>query len=316
MALTKLGAPGPAMKLLDGFIGILEELEPNSLIRPVYTVTGGHLGPEASIAELPGYRGSRPVRVGNVAALQVQLDVLGPIAELIALLAERGMSLTPEHWRMVEAMVSAVAHRWREADHGIWEIRDDRKHHVHSKVMCWQTVNSGLKVADYMGQEHADWVQLRQEIADDVLAHGWHEKTKAFCASYESPEPDAASLWVGLSGLLPPNDPRFISTVDVISRELREGPTVFRYHYDDGLPGIEGGFNICTSWLIESYALLGRWKEAEELFEGYAALAGPTGLMAEEYDPPTKMALGNFPQAYSHLGLINAALRLSAPRTV
>jgi GH15 family glucan-1,4-alpha-glucosidase len=165
-----------------------------------------------------------------------------------------------------------------------------------------------------MGHDRADWIKLRQEIADDVLAHGWHEKAGAFCASYESPEIDAAALWVGLSGLLPPDDPRFISTVQAVERELREGPVVYRYHYDDGLPGIEGGFNICTTWLIESYALLGRWKEAEELFEAYAALAGPTGLMAEEYDPPSKMALGNFPQAYSHLGLINAALRLAAKR--
>ncbi len=307
--------PGPAMKLLDGFIGILEELQPNSLIHPVYTVTGGHLGPEGSIAELSGYRGSRPVRVGNVAAHQVQLDVLGPVAELIAMQAERGMSLTPEHWRMAESMVGAVAQRWREADHGIWEIRDSRKHHVHSKVMCWQTVNSALKVAEYMGHDRPDWIKLRQEIADDVLAHGWHEKVGAFCASYESPDIDAAALWVGLSGLLPPTDPRFVSTVQAVERELREGPVVYRYRYDDGLPGIEGGFNICTTWLIESYALLGRWKEAEELFEGYAALAGPTGLMAEEYDPPSKMTLGNFPQAYSHLGLINAALRLTGPRT-
>jgi len=123
----------------------------------------------------------------------------------------------------------------------------------------------------------------------------------------------SAALFVALSGLLPPSDPRFASTVSAVERELRDGPTVYRYRYEDGLPGIEGGFNICTSWLIESYVLLGRRADAEELFAQYLALAGPTGLIAEEYDPGTRLALGNVPQAYSHIGLINAALRLARP---
>jgi trehalose 6-phosphate phosphatase len=310
-ALARLGAPGPAMKLLDWILGILDGAEPSSLIRPVYTVTGGHLGPEGIIAELAGYRGSRPVRIGNMAAHQVQLDVLGPIAELIALLAEQGASLTPEHWRMTENMVAAVSKRWREEDHGIWEIRSSRRHHVHSKVMCWQTVNSAMHVADFLGHPRADWADLRQTIAEDVLHHGWNEQRKAFCSSYEGSEIDAATLSVGLSGLLPADDPRFASTVEAVERELRNGPTVYRYRYDDGLPGIEGGFNICTTWLIEAFAILGRRKEAEQLFDEYVKLAGPTGLMAEEYDPRNHLALGNFPQAYSHIGLINAALRLA-----
>jgi trehalose 6-phosphate phosphatase len=310
-ALTRLGAPGPAIKLLDWIMGILEASEPNSLIRPVYTVTGGHLGAEGVIAELAGYRGSRPVRTGNMAAHQIQLDVLGPIAELISLLARQGASVTPEHWRMTESMVAAVTARWREEDHGIWELRAARRHHVHSKVMCWQTVDCALQIADFLGYRRDNWAELRQTIADDVLAHGWNEQQKAFCASYGSSEIDAASLCVGLSGLLAPDDPRFASTVAAIERELLDGPTVYRYKYDDGLPGIEGGFNICTTWLIEAYALLGRRKDAEELFDRYTRLAGPTGLIAEEYDPENHLALGNFPQAYSHIGLINAALRVA-----
>jgi trehalose-phosphatase len=313
-ALVRLGATGPAMKLLDWILGILEGAEPNALIRPVYTVTAGHLGPEGVIAELSGYLGSRPVRVGNVAAHQIQLDVLGPIAELISLLAQQGASLTPEHWRLLESMVAAVEKRWEDEDHGIWELRSSRKHHVHSKVMCWQTVNCALRVAEYMGFRREHWADLRASIANEVLSRGWNEEQKAFCASFEGSEIDAAALCVGLSGLLPPHDPRFVSTVQAIERELREGPAVYRYRYDDGLPGIEGAFNICTSWLIEAYALLGRWHDAEELFEQYASLAGPTGLMAEEFDPHRNLALGNFPQAYTHIGLINAALRLSEPR--
>ncbi len=313
-ALVRLGATGPAMKYIDWVLGILEDSEPGSLIRPIYTVTGGHLGAEGVIAELGGYRGSRPVRTGNGAAHQIQLDVLGPIAELLAMMAHQGAALTPEHWRMLETMVAAVANRWIEEDHGIWEIRGPRRHHVHSKVMCWQTIDCALRVAEYMGRRKSDWATLRQTIADDVLSQGWNREKNAFFASYGSLDVDAANLWVGLSGLLSPKDPRFVATVEGVERELREGSTVYRYHYDDGLPGEEGGFNICTAWLIEAYALLGRWEDAESLFESYTKLAGPTGLIAEEYDPETGLALGNFPQAYSHIGLINAALRLSGPR--
>jgi trehalose 6-phosphate phosphatase len=313
-ALARLGATGPAIKLLDWMAGILEDCEPGTLICPVYTVTGGHLGTEGVVAELAGYRGSRPVRVGNMAAHQVQLDVLGPVAELLSLLAGQGASLTPEHWRMLESMVTAVSKRWREEDHGIWEIRGARKHHVHSKIMCWQTVDCALRVAEYTGRRRNDWTLLRQTIADDVLTHGWNPERGAFCSTYGGADIDASALWVGLSGLLPPTDPRYASTVQAVNRELRDGPTVHRYRFDDGLPGIEGGFNICTAWLIEAFALLGQWSDAEELFGEYADLAGPTGLMSEEFDRETNQSLGNFPQAYSHLGLINAALRLAAPR--
>ena len=291
-SLVRLGAVGPAMKLLDWILGIIEQCEPPAFIRPVYTVTGGHLGSEAEVGELSGYRGSRPVRVGNAAAHQVQLDVLGPIAELLALLAQRGAALSSEHWRLVETMVNAVAHRWQEADHGIWEVRRSRQHHVHSKVMCWQTVDRSLRVAAYLGRNRPDWLDLRQAIADDILAHGWNAERKAFCATYDDSEIDAAALWVGLSGLIAPNDERFASTVAAVDRELREGPTVFRYRYDDGLPGIEGGFHLCTTWLIESYAIMGRWREAQMLFDQYVNLIGRMGLLAEEYDPDKRQGLG------------------------
>lgn len=309
-ALLRLGASGPGIKLLDWVLGILDESEPGALLCPLYTVTGGHVGAEGEIGELSGYRGSRPVRVGNAAAHQVQLDVFGPIAELVALLAESGAALSSEHWRLVNAMVSAVERRWREPDHGIWEVRRPRQHHVHSKVMCWQTVDRAMRVARYLGHLRADWRGLRDEIAEDVLRHGWNESTGAFCATYDEGEADAAALSVGLSGMLAADDPRFLRTIGFVERELRAGPTVYRYRYDDGLPGAEGGFNLCTSWLIEAYARVGRHEDAERLFESYLSQAGPTGLLAEEFDPAERRALGNFPQVYSHLGLINAALCL------
>jgi trehalose 6-phosphate phosphatase len=311
-ALVHLGAMGPATKFLDWMLEILDEGEPSSLPCPVYSVTGRHLGPEGEIAELPGYRGSRPVRVGNAAAQQVQLDMLGPIADLLARLAERGEALSSEHWRMLEAMVGAIERRWQEPDHGIWEIRRSRQHHLHSKVMCWQTVDRALRVARYLGRRRPDWISLRDRIAADVLARGWNAQRNAFCATYDDHEADAAALAVGLSGLLPPDDPRFIGTVDYVERNLRLGPTVYRYRYDDGLPGSEGGFHLCTSWLIEAYVRIGRIDAAEALFESLTSLPGPTGLLSEQLDPDGRRALGNFPQAYSHLGLINAAIALSA----
>jgi trehalose 6-phosphate phosphatase len=310
-ALLRLGMTGPALRFLDWVLSILDQTDPPALLRPVYSVTGAYLGPEGEITELAGYRGSRPVRVGNAAAQQLQLDVFGPVVELVALLASRGAPLSSEHWRMVAAMVEAVGQRWREADHGIWEVRSARQHHVHSKVMCWQCVDRALKVGEYLGRRRRDWEALREEIATDVLQHGCNAEGRRVSAWYSDHAPDAAALQIGLSGLLPPEDDRFRNTVEYVERHLHVGPTVYRYSYDDGLPGIEGGFNLCTTWLIEAYALLGRHEEAQQLFEQYVKLVGPTGLMSEEYDPGARQALGNYPQAYSHLGLINAALVLN-----
>lgn len=311
-ALIRLGMNGPAVRLLDWLLGIMERGEPGSFIRPVYTLTGGHLGTEAEVAELAGYLGSRPVRVGNAAAHQIQLDVLGPVAELLALLAQRGAALSSEHWQLAVSMVEAVAQRWQDMDHGIWEVRRARQHHVHSKVMCWQTVDRALQVASYLGRPRPDWLELRRTIAEDVLTRGYNEKRKMFCAAYDSDEADAATLAVGLSGLLPPYDERFVNTVRGVEKELRQGSTVYRYFYEDGLPGSEGGFHLCTTWLIEAYALMGRWNKAQMLFDRFISMVETPYFLSEEYDPVLRQALGNYPQAYSHIGLINAALCLDA----
>ena len=281
-------------------------------LRPVYPLIGDDHIPEAVIPSLHGYRGSRPVRIGNLAEHQVQLDVFGPIADLIHTLVDRGHPLTPEWWWLTEQMVEGVRRRWTEPDNGIWEIRRPMQHHVHSKVMCWQTVDRAIAVATLANRAVPDsWSQLRTEIAEDVLTHGWSDEVEAFTMAYGEPEPDAAVLHLALSGLLPADDPRFISTVAYIDRHLRRGAVVYRYRLDDGLPGVEGGFHICTSWLIQSYVSMGRRNEAVLLFERLLELLGPTGLLSEQYDPQQRVALGNHPQAYSHLGLIDAALALA-----
>ncbi len=312
-ALVKLGMTSEALRLLDWLLGVVDDLPSPDRLSPIYTVNGGELPPEAEIRELSGYAGSRPVRVGNAASRQLQLDVFGPIVELVHALLESGAPLSAEHWRLVDAMVSAVATRWKEPDHGIWEIRGPRRHHVHSKVMCWQAVALGVEIAErHLGRPRPDWEELRDRILQDVLEHGYNAELNTFTGAYGESEIDAAVLLIGLTGMIDPRDERFVGTVAAVEYMLRAGDTVFRYRMDDGLPGAEGGFNLCTTWLIEAYAKSGRIADAEHLFEAYMKCAGPTGLFAEELDPVTGQALGNHPQAYSHLGLINAALTLRA----
>ncbi|MEL7206934.1 MAG: trehalose-phosphatase [Actinomycetota bacterium] len=313
-ALVRLGSYSEAMGFLDWVLRVLDQRSDDpSRLHPLYLVTGRHLPPEADIAELPGYAGSRPVRVGNAAERQVQLDVFGPVVDLIALLGETGAPLSSEHWRLVQAMVSAVDQRWDEPDHGIWEARRPPRHHVYSKTMCWVTVDRALKVAgEFVDDDHEDWQDLRSRIADDVLTRGWKDEVGSFSAAYDGTDLDASTLAVGLWGLLEPGDDRFEKTVGCVEQALREGPTVYRYHYDDGLPGREGGFHLMTSWLIDAYLLVGRLDDAKALFTDLTDRVGGTGLLSEEYDPATGRALGNHPQAYSHLGLINNALNLEA----
>jgi trehalose-phosphatase len=323
-ALVRLGSIGHALKYLDWLGGILEDIDTPEKLRPLYTVRGQELGPEGEISGLSGYGDSRPVRVGNGAAQQVQLDVFGVVADLIALLAEAGAPLTPEHWRMLEQMIRAVSMRWIEPDHGIWEIRGPMRHHVHSKVMCWHTVARAINAREAAGEsvDPGDRT-LADTIKADVLAKGVfplsslltpHSSSSSgpFTVAYNEPAVDAACLTIGLTGMVAPNDPRFLAIVLAVEKDLYENGTVLRYRCDDGLPGVEGGFHLCTGWLIEALHLVGRKDEARALLDQYAKQCGPLGLYAEERCTITGRSLGNYPQAYSHLALINACCRLSA----
>ncbi|MXW41573.1 MAG: trehalose-phosphatase [Acidimicrobiia bacterium] len=311
-SLLALGSNQEASDLLDWVLDRVEHLPSPEQLRPVYPLVGDEALPEAVLPELAGYAGSRPVRIGNAAEHQVQLDVFGPIVDLAWRMCKSEIALTKRHWELVMAVVGAVAARWHEPDHGIWEERCPPRHHVHSKVMCWMAVDRAVKIAERLEPEWVPyWGRLRHTIAADVIENGWNQSLKTYTTAYGSSDVDAALLWVGLSGLLPPSDSRFVSTIKAVEDQLRDGPTVYRYRHDDGLPGVEGGFLICTSWLIEAYVLIGQLDDARILFDRYLNLCGPTGLLAEQYDTVSERALGNFPQAYSHLGLINAALALS-----
>ena len=311
--LVRLGSTQEAMDLLDWLLRLIDtggaQLDQ---LAPIYTVDGGPLPPEKTDLDLPGYGGSHPVRIGNAAEQQAQTDVFGPIMELIWRLGRAGTPLDERHWRLVEQLVAAVERRWREPDQGIWEIRAAPRHHVHSKTMCWMAVDRGVAVAEgVFDRSVPEWELLRDTITAEILTEGWNPAVGAFTAAYGSTDLDSAVLAVGLSGLVLPEDPRLRATVEAIEAQLRVGPTVYRYRGDDGLPGEASGFNLMTSWLIDSKILIGDLDGARALFDDYATLAGPTGLMSEEHDPVTGQARGNFPQAYSHLGLIENALNLA-----
>lgn len=312
-ALVDLGSTAEAAGFLGWLGRILENAPGPEWLHPLYSVTGSPLTTEAVIDSLPGYAGSRPVRIGNAADHQVQLDVFGPVADLIHNVSGRTGVLADDQWELMVQMAAAVLARWHEPDHGIWEARRPPRHHVYSKVMCWVTLDRALRTAARHGRvPGAAWEPTAHAIREEVLAEGWDESASSYTVAYDSPDLDAAVLHIGLSGLLDVTDQRFLDTVTAVERELRVGPTVFRYRYDDGLPGLEGGFHICTTWLIEAYVAVGRIEEAWDLFDQLVNLFGPTGLLPEEYDPGTEMHLGNHPQAYSHLGFIRCARILDA----
>jgi trehalose 6-phosphate phosphatase len=314
-ALVALGSTDEAVALLGWVCDRVRHLAGPEQLRPVYPLVGDEYLPEAVIPTLHGHRGSRPVRIGNAAEHQVQLDVFGPVVDLVDRVTDAGIEMHDEWWWLVQQMAEAVASRWHEPDHGIWEERRPQRHHVHSKVMCWVTLDRAIAVAQRCAEPvPQEWIELREEIAADVLVRGWNDEIESFTIAYDDVELDASVLHLGLSGLMAADDPRFVSTVARIEKVLRKGPVVYRYQLDDGLPGKEGGFHICTAWLIESYVLMGRLTEAELLFDRLIELVGPTGLLSEQYDADLELALGNHPQAYSHLGLINAAVAISRSR--
>ena len=299
----------------DALLGYIERLamaeHGAERLRPLYSVLGGDAGTEAVIDAVPGYAGSRPVRVGNAAAQQVQLDVFGPIVELAYAVAVAGGKLSEAHHLLVEQIVDAVARRWHEPDHGIWEVRRPPRHHVHSRTMCWLAVDRALRLARLTGRPAAPPGRCSPTASPPTSCeHGWKPEVRSFTAAYDGVDLDAAALQIGICGLLPADDERFAATVEAVELRLREGPTVYRYRSDDGLPGSEGGFHLCALWLAHAYALVGRQSDAQALFDQVLELAGPTGLLSEQYDPQAERALGNHPQAYSHLGLIRAALVL------
>ncbi|MFJ3338368.1 glycoside hydrolase family 15 protein [Streptomyces sp. NPDC086766] len=283
----------------------------------MYGVAGERRLPEFELPWLSGFAGSTPVRIGNEAVTQRQLDVYGEVMDSLALARHSGLSAKPDVWSLQCALLEFLREAWRQPDEGLWEVRGGRRHFVHSKVMVWVAADRAVRAMEEDPGLPGDldgWRALRDEVHREVCAKGYDPDRNTFTQSYGSAELDAALLLIPRVGFLPPDDPRVIGTVDAVRAELGERDLVRRYSADatavDGLPGGEGTFLVCSFWLADALHLTGRTKEARELFERLTGLANDVGLLSEEYDPVAGRQLGNFPQAFSHIGLVNTALAL------
>ena len=282
----------------------------------VYGVAGERRLEEYEIPWLPGYEGSTPVRIGNGAVKQLQLDVYGEVLDAFYVARRAGLSTSEATWALECGLVSHLEKIWREPDEGIWEVRGGPRHFTHSKVMAWVAFDRAVRSIEEFGLDGPleRWRDIRASIHREVCEHGYDAGQNAFVQSFGDATLDASLLLLPMVGFLPPDDPRVRGTVAAIERKLVRDGLVMRYDTGstvDGLPPGEGAFLACSFWLVDNYVLLGRYDEAGALFERLLALRNDVGLLAEEYDPHGRRQLGNFPQAFSHLALINAAHSLT-----
>ncbi|GAB3497299.1 glycoside hydrolase family 15 protein [Flexivirga lutea] len=286
----------------------------------MYGLDGTRRLPESELGWLRGYENSSPVRVGNAAADQLQLDVWGETLDGLALAREAGLASTEDAWDLQVALMEHLEGIWDDKDNGLWEVRGPRRHFTHSKVMAWVAADRMAKAVRRHPTLHgpADrWETLRDTIHADVLAHGFDEDRNTFVQSYGAQALDASLLIIPRVGFLPGDDPRMLGTVDAIERELTEDGLVLRYQNaesDDGLPGGEGLFLACSFWMVDAMHLGGRQADAVKLFERLLDLRNDVGLLSEEWDPKHQRQLGNTPQAFSHFALVTSALQLHAGR--
>ncbi|WP_406009732.1 glycoside hydrolase family 15 protein [Streptomyces sp. NBC_00637] len=283
----------------------------------MYGLAGERRLPECELPWLSGYADSRPVRIGNGAVDQLQLDVYGEVMDSLSLARTAGMSPRPHMWSLQSALMKWLVENWRQPDEGLWEVRGGRRQFVHSKVMVWVAADRAVRaLEEYPGLngDLAGWRALRDEVHREVCERGYDPVRGTFTQYYGSRDLDASLLLIPRVGFLPPDDPRVVGTVDAVRAELGHGGLLRRYSTDgatvDGLPGDEGTFLACSFWLADALHMTGRTQEARELFDRLVGLANDVGLLAEEYDPTSGRHLGNFPQAFSHIGLVNTAFAL------
>jgi GH15 family glucan-1,4-alpha-glucosidase len=281
----------------------------------MYGVSGERRLTELELGWLPGYQGAAPVRIGNGATTQFQLDVYGEVVDLLHTASEAGMEHEDAVWRVERSILDFLEGSWHEPDEGIWEVRGGRRHFTHSKVMAWVAFDRAIRTAEGLGLDGPvdRWKQHRADIRAEVLEKGYDEDKNAFVQYYGSDRIDAVLLQIPLVGFLPIDDDRVRGTIAAVEKELDRGGFVGRYVNDpdvEGLPGEEGAFLACTFWLADCYALGGRRDDARALFEELLALRNDVGLLSEEYDVEHRRMTGNFPQAYSHVSLIDTARNL------
>jgi GH15 family glucan-1,4-alpha-glucosidase len=312
MAVRAANLLGCTTEAREFFHFVRDTLERDSELQIMYAIDGERVPDECTLDHLAGYRGSKPVRIGNGARDQLQLDTAGALLDAAYVYERGGGSLTARGWRSLREVVDTVAERWRLPDHGIWEPRAGKRHNVHSKLMSWLALRRGAELAPLFGSQKSAvrWQGFAHELHGELCSRGLDATGTRFVAAYDHDHPDASLLLLPIHGFLPPNDERVRQTVEWIRSELGDGPYLYRYLADDGVGGEEGAFMLCGFWLAEVLAMAGRLDEAQEVFVAHAEASNHLGLLSEEIDPSSRSLLGNFPQAFSHLGLINAAARI------
>ena len=281
----------------------------------LYGIAGERRIPEQEVPWLPGYAGSTPVRIGNAAAEQFQLDVYGEVMDALHEARRHGLAKDEHAWSLQRNVMDFLEGAWDQPDEGIWEVRGERQHFVHSKVLAWAAFDRAVEAVEHFDREGPvdRWRRVRAEIHEEVCREGFSVRLNSFTQAYGSEELDAATLLIPLLGFLPPDDPRVVGTVEAIQRDLTRDGFVERYRAEevDGLPSGEGVFLPCSFWLVDALAMMDRMDEARALFEKLVGLSNDLGLLSEEYDPEEERLLGNFPQAFTHVGLVNSAYNLS-----
>jgi len=297
-----------------GWLGARVQEARDGSLQLMYSVEGRHDLVEQTLDHLEGHRGSRPLRIGNAAYRQLQLDIYGELMDAVYLYNKYGSPIGYDAWVKIRQILNHVCEVWREPDEGIWEVRGGRRHFVYSKVMCWVALDRGLRLADKRSfpGDRQRWLENRDAIYEEIMSRGWSRERQAFVQAYGGDSLDAANLIMPLVFFVSPKDPRFLATLDAIQRDLTRGSLVHRYDVaasPDGIEGEEGTFSMCTFWLVEALTRAGRLEEARLTFEKMLGYANHLGLYSEQVGSSGE-ALGNFPQAFTHLALISAAFNL------
>ncbi len=311
-ALLRIGFTAEAKAFMDWLMKRVTES--GDRLKPVYRINGERLQTEVKLSNLEGYMNSRPVRVGNRASDQLQLDVYGTLMDAVYLYNKYATPISYDLWICLRRLLNWLSSSWSKPDNGIWEMRNSPEHFVYSKMMCWVALDRGIRLAEKRGFPAPidKWRRARDAIYEEVMTKGWDEVRKSFVQSYETKEMDASSLLMPLVFFLSPTDPRMLKTLEAVQRELTFDHLVYRYKTDtvkDGLIGQDGTFSLCTFWLVEALTRVGRLEEARLTFEKMLGYANHVGLFSEEISE-SGSPLGNFPQGFTHLALITAAVNL------
>jgi GH15 family glucan-1,4-alpha-glucosidase len=317
-ALIRLGFSGEAEAFANFIQARAQEVDRNAKqpLNVLYTITGAQSAEEVTLDHLAGYKDSKPVRVGNAAVEHLQLDIYGELMDSLYLINKYGTPISWDMWVQIERMLDWVSKNWEQPDRSIWEVRGELQQFTYSKAQCWTALDRGLRIARQRSfpSDIALWIEQRNNIYRTVMDKAWNEKRGAFTQYFGSDSLDASILTLPLMKFISPRDPRMLLTLEAVRNELVNDTLVRRYKIgeaaQDGLPGNEGTFTVCSFWLVEAYARAGKLEEAQLLFEKMLTYANHLGLFGEEIGPSGE-ALGNFPQAFTHLGLISAAVNLN-----